>query len=142
MGLQITIFVSVLIFTSLVPHRKKIRESVRWCLPPLDGAPPFRLCNCLHSNHNVSLYHMCTARRSVLGKTNKGRITTTYCEPAGSRLRPEPLRPCGYCMGITNPRAARTGPGMWLSHGRGPLDIVAHNGHINDDRHDNGPAYY
>ena len=35
MGLQITIFVSVFVFTSLVPHRKKISESVRWCLPPL-----------------------------------------------------------------------------------------------------------
>ena len=103
MGLQITIFVSVFVFTSLVPHRKKIWESGRWCLPPPDGSPPFRLWAPLHPSHDVSVYRMCNRRRSVLGKTNKGRITTTYMGLVGSKDRGHLTGLCGYCMGFTRP---------------------------------------
>ena len=132
MGLQITIFVSVFVFTSLVPHRKKIQNLFDGACHPPDGSPPFRLWAPLHPSHDVSVYRMPDRRRSVLGKTNKGRITTTYMGLVGSRT-PGPLgRPCGYCIRFTKAPAPFWLWGMWLVYGSGWLDIVAHDGHVND----------
>ena len=144
MGLQITIFVSVLFFTSLVPHRKKNSGICSMVPTTPDGAPPCPLCepiHCCHPSHRVSLYRMPDRRRPTLGKMISGAITTTYCEQAGSRRPGPPDRPCGYCMGFTKVPPPDLPRGMWLSHGSDRLDVVGYDRHINDDYHNDRREY-
>ena len=94
MGLQITIFVSVLFFTSLVPHRKKNSGICSMVLTTPRGVPPCPLCepiHCCHPSHRVSLYRMPDRRRPCLVKQNPVRLPQHICQTPEAQDRGHPI---------------------------------------------------
>ena len=101
-GCKLPFLFQFLFLLAWCPTEKKIQNLFDGACHPL---MVHHHSDCVHHCHYVSLYRLPNRRRPLLGKTESGRSTTTYMPEAGSRLRPQPAKACGYCIRFTTPAA-------------------------------------